>query len=307
MPKALKASHPEQVKSIVQTVDDIEKTVAAQRTRIDLMFRREMSWPYATWKQHYLDHGLLVGLVRRLIWSLDGVGGFGVDAAWKDLQDRVVAVNDDTTISLWHPALRTADEVLAWRQKLEAPSITQPMKQAHREVYLLTDAERRTATYSNRYAAHIVKNQATLAISQVRKWKMGMYGGASSPSLALPHFGLRAEWWLEAAGPETDRMGFPLYLASDQVRFYEQSETEPMPLDRVPALAFTEVMRDVDLFVGIASVGNDPNWRDGEHTGHYHNYWASYSFGELSATARTAAKYCNRSCRASRESASDVR
>ncbi len=186
VPKAAKASHPEQVKSIVQTVDDIEKTVAAQRTRIDLMFRREMSWPYATWKQRYLDHGLLVGLVRRLIWSLDGVGAIWVDAAWKDLQDRVVAVNDDTKISLWHPALRPADEVLAWRQKLEALSITQPMKQAQStEVYLLTDAERRTATLfeSLRFAYREEPGDA-LAISQVRKWKMGMYGGASSPSLA---------------------------------------------------------------------------------------------------------------------------
>jgi hypothetical protein len=287
VPKVLKALHPEQVKAIVQTVDDIEKTVAAQRTRIDLMFRREVNWSYATWKSRYLDHGLLFGIVRRLIWSLDGAGAICIDNAWQDVEGRPIKVRDGTKISLWHPALRPADEVLAWRKKLEALAITQPMKQAHREVYLLTDAERRTNTYSNRYAAHIVKNHATLAISQVRKWKMGMYGGASSPSLELPHFGLRAEWWLEAAGPERDRIGAPLYLSSDQVRFYEQSETEPMELSRVPALAFTEVMRDIDLFVGIASVGNDPNWRDGEHTGRYRDYWASYSFGELSATAKT--------------------
>jgi hypothetical protein len=46
-------------------------------------------------------------------------------------------------------------------------------------------------------------------------------------------------------------------------------------------------MRDVDLFVGVASVGNDPNWADGGPDGRYRDYWQDYSFGELSATAQT--------------------
>jgi hypothetical protein len=46
-------------------------------------------------------------------------------------------------------------------------------------------------------------------------------------------------------------------------------------------------MRDVDLFVGVASVGNDPNWSDGGPAGRHLDYWQSYSFGELSATAQT--------------------
>jgi hypothetical protein len=46
-------------------------------------------------------------------------------------------------------------------------------------------------------------------------------------------------------------------------------------------------MRDVDVFVGVASVGNDPGWADGGPDGCYRDYWQSFSFGELSATART--------------------
>ncbi len=55
----------------------------------------------------------------------------------------------------------------------------------------------------------------------------------------------------------------------------------------IPPLVFSEVMRDVDLFVGVASVGNDPNWQDGGPEGRYQDYWQSYSFGDLSATAQT--------------------
>ncbi len=80
---------------------------------------------------------------------------------------------------------------------------------------------------------------------------------------------------------------------ADQVRFTSRARPSRCRSIACRPVAFTEVMRDVDLFVGIASVGNDQNWRDGGHTGHYHNYWASYSFGELSATAAPAAKYYN--------------
>ncbi|HET9943806.1 MAG TPA: hypothetical protein VFR05_10710, partial [Terriglobia bacterium] len=62
---------------------------------------------------------------------------------------------------------------------------------------------------------------------------------------------------------------------------------EPIPLSEIPPLVFSEIMRDVDLFVGVASVGNDPNWSDGGPGGRYHAYWQSYSFGELTATAQT--------------------
>jgi hypothetical protein len=46
-------------------------------------------------------------------------------------------------------------------------------------------------------------------------------------------------------------------------------------------------MRDVDLFVGVASVGNDPTWNDGGPDGRFRAYWHSYSFGDLSETALT--------------------
>ena len=52
-------------------------------------------------------------------------------------------------------------------------------------------------------------------------------------------------------------------------------------------MVFSEIMRDVDLFVGVASVGNDPNWSDGGPGGRHVDYWQRFSFGTLSATAQT--------------------
>jgi hypothetical protein len=133
------------------------------------------------------------------------------------------------------------------------------------------------------------------------------------PTLSLPQWGLRAEFWVEGVGDnygtDTTETGTFLYLATDQVRFYPLGAAEnyahaggggysnigrhtlrpgePISLKQIPALVFSEVMRDVDLFVGVASVGNDPNWSDGGVEGRYRDYWYGYSFGELSETAKT--------------------
>src|SRR6202023_2562305 len=61
---------------------------------------------------------------------------------------------------------------------------------------------------------------------------------------------------------------------------------EVIRLLEIPARVFSEVMRDVDLFVGVASVGNDPTWRDSGPDPH-RNYWDAFAFGDLSAAAET--------------------
>jgi hypothetical protein len=62
---------------------------------------------------------------------------------------------------------------------------------------------------------------------------------------------------------------------------------EPLPLESIPELVFSEIMRDVDLFVGVASIGNDPNWLDGGPEVRYRDYWHGYSFGDLTESAKT--------------------
>ena len=125
---------------------------------------------------------------------------------------------------------------------------------------------------------------------------MSLYGQAT---LDLPQFDLRAEYWCNQAGDTFSPMGGPQYLSTDQVRFYATTEAgaramkhpvdalhQPLPVAHVPLLAFTEVMRDCDMFVGIASIGADPAWRDsGEER--YRNYWHDFSFGDLTESART--------------------
>ncbi len=313
VPAAVKRDHAAALKSLRADVKDIQKLVTAQAHRIEATLLTRRRWPVATWRERYVDHPLVGTITRRLIWRFRGDDREAI-GAWHDgrIVDRDGIPIDwpEAEVELWHPMDDDADEVAAWRAWLVEHRVRQPFKQAHREVYLLTDAERTTRVYSNRFASHILKQHQFKALCDARGWHYALRGAWDSPdstaTLAIPSAGLHAEFWTDPTNDdyETDvsESGIYLYVATDQVRFYRDADpdaapdthwhrgergAEPVPIADVPPRVLTEVLRDVDLFVGVASVGNDPAWEDGGPEGRYRDYWTSYSFGELSATAET--------------------
>ena len=192
-------------------------------------------------------------------------------------------------IELWHPVAATATEITDWRNFLINKQVTQPFKQAHREIYVITDAELRTETYSNRFAAHIIRQHQFAQLCKERGWRytsQGDWDGANLPELELPKWNLTAVFHVDPATEETSAAGIYLHVATDQVRFCRAHENNGINLTEVLPIVFTEVMRDVDLFVGVCSIGNDPLWQDGGRPD-TRTYWQDYSFGELSLTAET--------------------
>jgi len=298
-PAALKATHADELKELKAAQTQAQQTYTAQRDRLDRSFvdERRMPWPW--FAQYYVQHGLLSLLARPLIWRLHRPDGTFQDAlyladTWQDAHGQpVLAPDADTHVQLWHPVLAPAAEVLAWRELLEKHQIRQPLKQAFREVYLLTPPEERTATYSNRMAAHILKQHQFNSLAKLRGWRYRLLGAydkgydSEIASLPLPAHGLTAEYWVSEvyADGEWNDTGIYNYVSTDQVRFTRGDA--PVPLPGIPPLAFSEVMRDVDLFVGVASVGNDPQWRDNGGLAQFRGYWESYSFGDLSEVAKT--------------------
>jgi hypothetical protein len=285
------------LKALKQTVRDVRAALAAQRDRLERHLLSERVWALRDWRGHYLDHPLLAVLARRLIWHFRAgervATGAWLDGALVGADDRLLDwLRDDTRVRLWHPIGFEPEAVLAWREWLERHEVTQPFKQAHREVYILTDAELGTGTYSNRFAAHILRQHQFHALGRQRGWSyrlQGGFDGESVPTLALPRWGLAAEFWVEPIFGDDDSIsdaGICLYVTTDQVRFARLAGGGPLPLVDVPALVFSEVMRYVDLFVGVCSIGNDPTWADGADRG-YGAYWQGYAFGDLSISART--------------------
>ncbi len=304
VPAALKTEFAEELKELKTAAKDIGAMLPAQRDRLDSLFLQNKTWAYATWRERCLDHPLVGVLSRRLIWmfrdsgseawraaTYDDASGALIDATGKPVSIDV----DVASVRLWHPieAPGGTDETLAWRRFFEEREIRQPFKQAHREIYLLTDAERRTETYSNRYAAHVIRQHQFSALCGVRGWKnrlrLMVDDEYPPPRRGRSRCGGCArEFWVEGAGDDygtdTNEAGVYNLLTTDQVRFYAIDAAQVsahasgggygrvrgpgevmggMRLEDVPTLVFSEIMRDVDLFVGVCSVANNPQWQDG--------------------------------------------
>jgi Domain of unknown function (DUF4132) len=146
-----------EVKELKSVVADIEKMVSAQAERLERLFLAPRSWDFAYWAEYYLDHPIVGTLARRLIWLIDDVPASYADGGLRILADAVLVPAPDARVELWHPVGREAAEISAWRDWLERHQVTQPFKQAHRELYPMTVAEQGTRTYSNRFAAHILR------------------------------------------------------------------------------------------------------------------------------------------------------
>jgi hypothetical protein len=298
VPKRVVSAHPDQLKELKQSKKDIATMLAAQRERLDRLFVTRKRWTFAEWRTRYLDHPLVGVLARRLIWTF---GGQEEAQAGIYLEGRLVnvrgqeleSISGETSVHLWHPIDADVDTIVRWRRWLDDRQVTQPFKQAHREVYLLTDAERGTATYSNRYASHFLKQHQFHALCQARGWRNTLqlrFEDEGSPAIReIPASGLRAEYWIEGAEDAND-LGSRLYVSTDQVRFYPLAAAghgQPVLLNEVPTIVFSEVMRDIDLFVGVAGVGSDPTWTDPGPDGRRRDYWHRASFGNLTETAQT--------------------
>jgi hypothetical protein len=235
-----------------------------------------------------------------------------------DWAGKAVEPSSHVRVRLWHPIRSDVQTILSWRCWLEDNHVRQPFKQAHREVYLLTDAERETATYSNRFASHIIRQHQFVSLCRERGWKfkaMGNWDSHNTPSLELSQYNLIARFDVEFPEAEdggdesTTAHGIYLAISTGRVTFVPDNAVQPneaetgpfgmplpkkfrglqrrMPLrlEEVSALVFSEVMRDCDLFVGVTSIGTDPAWNR-DHPGDPHSeYWEHFAFGDLTAAS----------------------
>ena len=97
------------------------------------------------------------------------------------------------------------------------------------------------------------------------------FDGANVPNKNLEHWTMHAEFYVDlppdravafrrSSLSEQSGAGINVFIGSDQVRFYR--DRREIPLDEVPAIVFSEIMRDVDLFTSVCAVGDDETWSD---------------------------------------------
>lgn len=290
-PVSVKKEQAAAYKALVNRQGEIKDALGGISRTLESAWLEKRTWTYAHLTDRLLNHPVLKFIGRRLVWRLES-GAKITDAIfhegnWHSPEGIITEIFPaDTRVTLWHPILVAADDVLAWRNWLEEQQITQPFKQAYREVYVVTPPEIRTSSYSNRFAAHVLRQHQFAALCGLRGWNYKLQGDFYNP--VTPHkdalsWEYRIEFWTETNDlDDTLDSGIYQYIYTDQVRFSYQGRQVNMP--DVPPVVFSELMRDVDLFVGVCSIGNDPNWQDSGNQ-RLRDYWNRYAFAEeLSAS-----------------------
>lgn len=131
--------------------------------------------------------------------------------------------------------------------------LVQPFKQIFRELYIPTADELAEGTTSRRYAGHQIQVNKAMALLKSQQWIISYESGIQNVSrknncLAeiFQYFDYYTPADVEAPSLEV-------------VTFHHRISHKTIPIDQVEAKFFSETMRDLDLVVSVAHVGDvDP-------------------------------------------------
>jgi hypothetical protein len=296
VPADVKQADAEALAAVRNELKAIRKTIAGERVRLDGVMATDRRWPLNDWRSWYLDHPITGRMTRTLVWVFStpegpDVIGIPLDAASVVTSSGAQAeIPAGAEVRLWHPIHATTDDIRAWRRYLLDQQVVQPFKQAFRELYVLTPAEEQTGLYSNRFAGHAFGQVQARALMKGRGWApvaVAWWDDGIDNGVARRTFdaaGIRAEFYFDPIH-DLEPAATDLYpfCTSDQVRFVDVRTDDSIALAEVPPLVLTEALRDVDLFVGVTSIGADPEWLDRGTERRFDTYWNAFGFGELSA------------------------
>lgn len=161
LPKANKADDAalaDASTAVWKTLKKDAKAVAAnQIVRLELAMCAQRRWEADGWRAMFLDHPLIVHLVRRLIWGVYDEQGTRV-GTFRVAEDRTLADADDgpytlpagVRVGIVHPLELTDAERGSWGQVLGDYAIVQPFAQLGRDTYAPTAAETKSKALDRR-------------------------------------------------------------------------------------------------------------------------------------------------------------
>ena len=169
-----------------------------------------------------------------------------------------------------HDLYAAGPEVLSGFQRFVVDRrIRQPLKQAFRELYVVTPAEISAGTESARFAGHRVYSQMAVRLLMDRGWENS--GDGYSLYKEYPRAGIVAVFEFETRGHffggevTTAGIWFCRDAAAETSPLYRTSvgpgiRGEILELENVPQPHFSETLRDADLVVSVAQLEDDGGW-----------------------------------------------
>lgn len=160
-------------------------------------------------------------------------------------------------ISLWHPATSTKQKIAEWQGFLVKHKVKQPQRQAFREHYLLTEKEQNELG-SLRFANHFLTTSTLTAVANNARWQFKyVHEGYSFPRIFLPHLKISAQLVCDYDSSSSTVLTKEVsFVNRDNTKtiYNDDFTTNRVPLSTVPPIIYSEICRQVDLFVSVASV-----------------------------------------------------
>lgn len=236
---------------------EVKSLFADHRRRLEKAMCACRRWDAASFRGALVDHPLLMHLARGLVWGVYRATGALADA-FRVAEDRTFAGADDATFSLpdgvsigiVHPLELSSDECARWSAMFGDYTIVQPFPQLGREVYRLSDAERK-ATSLKRFEGRKVGYEKVLGLNGFG-WRAGKPQSRAmilTYHRELPGDGGRAELAL-SPGLWAAEMGQSAQQTLGAVSITREDARGPVALGKVDAVIMSELLRELTAAFG---------------------------------------------------------
>ena len=199
-------------------------------------------------------HPIINPILEFLVFKSGDNLGFASANGLKNTNSEVIPLHELDELVLAHSVhLYQANVWEKYQQFVFENKIKQPFKQIFRELYLPTADELHKKTISKRYEGHQVQPQKTVALLKSRGWRVDYQDGLQKvhhKEGIIAKIYAMADWFspsdIEAPTLET-------------IEFFNKKDYKSIPFSELSPVVFSEVMRDLDLVVSVAHIGDvDP-------------------------------------------------
>ena len=240
----------------IEAIKEVHKNLKEQYRRSRKMLEEAMEDGtefYGYEIENLMTNPVIAPILKSLVFKMGNDLGYYVDKKLKSVKKKSVTIKDDSLLKIAHCFdLFESGEWATYQKDIFDRELKQPFKQVFRELYVKT-VDEKGRDKSLRYAGHQVQPAKTVALLKTRRWIIDGQEGLEKvyykENIIAKIFALAD--WFSPADIEAPTL--------EEVQFFDRKTFKPILIDDVPDLIFTEVMRDIDLVVSVAHVGDvDP-------------------------------------------------
>ena len=240
----------------IEAIKEVHKNLKEQYRRSRKMLEEAMEDGtefYGYEIENLMTNPVIAPILKSLVFKMGNDLGYYEDKKLKSAKKKAVAVKDDSLLKIAHCFdLFESGDWASYQKDIFDRELKQPFKQVFRELYVKT-VDEKGRDKSLRYAGHQVQPAKTVALLKTRRWIIDGQEGLEKvyykENIIAKIYALAD--WFSPADIEAPTL--------EEVQFFDRKTFKPILIDDVPDLIFTEVMRDIDLVVSVAHIGDvDP-------------------------------------------------